>query len=112
MTTEADDAARRAEAQRLKEAEKQANHARFEKDVEAMLKPLPATMDHGSLVAEHQRLRMKIMEMQGLVIKGRFDFKLAQDYERKIVGQIHLVEERASGAPAGTAQKDRPGPPE
>ncbi len=112
MTSDDEVAQRREERRKLKAAEREANHARFEKDLVDMLQPLPEQMDYHALVSEHQRLRTKIMEMQQLVIVGRFDHTLAQDMERRIVEQIHKVEEKSHGLQSGGAAEERPGPPE
>jgi len=49
----------------------------------------------------HGRLRGKIVEFQGLVIKGLFDFAAARELEPKLVQKIHEVEERAHALQAG-----------
>ena len=51
--------------------------------------------------AEHTRLRMKIVEFQQLVITGKLDPKAAQEFERRMVGQVHAVEEKARTAQTG-----------
>lgn len=86
-----------------KEAEKKANHERFAREVAELLQPLAPNLPLPQLQQEHGRLRGKIVEMQQLVITGRFDMKLAQDYERQIVAQIHKVEEAAHRAQTGGA---------
>ena len=85
-----------------KAREKAENAAALEKELEDQyLRPLPETMGFSELQAEHTRLRMKIMEFQQLVITGKLDVKAAQDFERRMVAQIHQVEERARTAGSG-----------
>lgn len=85
-----------------KAAEKEANGKRLETELESQyLQPLPEQMGFNELQAEHTRLRAKIMEFQGLVIQGKLDVKKAQDLEKRMVAQIHLVEERARNLHTG-----------
>lgn len=91
----------RLERLRKKAEEKAANHAAFARIVEEMTRPLRPGLSLGELQAEHGRLRTRIMEMQQLVITGRFDHKLAQEHERALVAQIHKVEEAAHAAATG-----------
>jgi hypothetical protein len=58
-------------------------------------------MGYNELQAEHTRLRAKIMEFQGMVIQGKLDIKKAQELERRMVEQIHLVEEMARSMHTG-----------
>jgi hypothetical protein len=105
-----------AEERRARKArEKEANHARFAEEIAGLLKPVNPSASFEECVAEHQRLRGKIVEMQQLVITGRFDPRVASDYERQLVEQIHRVEDVAhkAAAPAGvlpTAADRRPPP--
>lgn len=85
-----------------KAAEKEANAKALEAELEAQyLQPLPAKMSFAQMQAEHTRLRMKIMEFQNLVIQGKLDLKRAQEFEKRMVEQIHKVEESARGAQSG-----------
>jgi hypothetical protein len=86
-----------------KAAEREANAARLQAELESeYLRPLPERMSFLEMQAEHGRLRQKIMEFQSLVITGKLDPKKAQEFERRMVEQIHAVEEKArGGAPAG-----------
>ncbi|HWG90343.1 MAG TPA: hypothetical protein VNZ52_05770 [Candidatus Thermoplasmatota archaeon] len=86
----AKDAARRAEKERIR----QENAARFQAEVPQMLRDLPPGMTHNDLVMEHQKLRMKSMEMQQMVITGKLPVAVEQDLSGKIVEQIHKVEAR------------------
>lgn len=82
--------------------ERRANTERFKAEVEALEKEgVPATWSFPDLAAEHTRLRTKIMEMQQLVIRGRFDIPTSQDLERRLVARIHQVEERAKTMQTG-----------
>lgn len=85
-----------------KAAEKEANGQRLEAELEKeYLGALPERMGFAELQAEHTRLRSKIMEFQGLVIQGRLDVRKAQDLERRMVEQIHRVEEKARNMHTG-----------
>lgn len=99
------------EERRARKARVKAENAeRLEKELsEHFLQPLPEKMAFAELQAEHTRLRMKIADFQQMVIQGQLDLKAAQDFERRMVEQIHLVEERARGASAGGAHVPRPG---
>lgn len=86
-----------------KAAEKEANGKRLETELESQyLQPLPTQMGFAELQAEHTRLRAKIMEFQGLVIQGKLDLKRAQDLEKRMVAQIHIVEEMARNMHTGS----------
>ncbi|HUR68558.1 MAG TPA: hypothetical protein VM370_04870 [Candidatus Thermoplasmatota archaeon] len=79
-----------------KAAEKEANARALETELESQyLMPLPERMGFNDLQAEHTRLRMKIMEFQTAVIQGKLDLKRAQEFERRMVEQIHRIEEKA-----------------
>ena len=41
---------------------------------------------------------MKIVEFQQMVIAGKLDPKTAQEFEKRMVGQVHAVEEKARQA--------------
>ena len=99
-----------AEERRARKARERAENAkRLETELESQyLQPLPPEMGFAELQAEHTRLRMKIMEFQGLVIQGKLDVKAAQEFERRMVEQIHAVEERARAFQSG-AHVPRPG---
>ena len=85
-----------------KAAEKAANAEKLRQELEAdYLRPLPERMGFAELQAEHTRLRAKIMDFQNMVIQGKLDLKAAQDFEKRMVEQIHAIEERARGANAG-----------
>ena len=86
-----------------KARDKAENAARLEKELEDQyLRPLPDTMGFADLQAEHTRLRMKIMEFQNMVIQGKLDLAKSQEFEKRMVEQIHQVEERArSGGASG-----------
>lgn len=86
-----------------KAAEKEANGQKLQTELESQyLMPLPERMGFNELQAEHTRLRSKIMEFQGLVITGKLDVKKAQELEKRMVEQIHLVEERARNLHTGS----------
>jgi hypothetical protein len=79
-----------------KAAEKEANAKALETELESQyLRPLPERMGFNELQAEHSRLRMKIMDFQQLVIQGKLDLKRAQEFEKRMVGHIHVIEEKA-----------------
>ena len=79
-----------------KAAEREANAKRLEEELESQyLRPLPPRMGFSECQAEHTRLRMKIMEFQSMVIQGKLDVKRAQEFERRMVEQIHAIEEMA-----------------
>lgn len=79
-----------------KAAERAANAARIEQElVDSYLQPLPAHMGFHECQSEHTRLRSKVVEIQNLVIAGKMEIAKAQDFEKRLVGQIHQVEERA-----------------
>lgn len=85
-----------------KAAEKAANAEKLAKELEDQyLRPLPERMSFAEMQAEHTRLRAKIMEFQNLVIQGKLELKAAQDFEKRMVEQIHAVEEKARGSQAG-----------
>ena len=85
------------EARRARKAQERAeNGKRLEDELESQyLRPLPERMGFAECQAEHTRLRMKIMEFQQMVITGKLDVKVAQEMERRMVAQIHQVEEKA-----------------
>lgn len=98
MTTQETPEERRAR----KAAEKAANADRLRQELEEnYLKPLPDRMGFAEMQAEHTRLRSKIMEFQNMVIQGKLDLKASQEFEKRMVEQIHLVEERARGSSSG-----------
>jgi hypothetical protein len=85
-----------------KAAEREVNAQRLQAELEAeYLKPLPDRMSFLEMQAEHGRLRAKIMDFQNLVIQGKLDPKKAQEFERRMVEQIHHVEEKARGGQTG-----------
>ena len=85
-----------------KAAEREANAKAIEAELESQyLRPLPERMSFLEMQAEHGRLRTKIMEFQQLVITGKLDPKKAQEFEKRMVEQIHAVEEKARGGPSG-----------
>lgn len=85
-----------------KAAEKAANAEKLRKELEDQyLRPLPDAMGFAELQAEHTRLRAKIMEFQNMVIQGKLDLKAAQDFEKRMVEQVHAVEERARNVGSG-----------
>lgn len=85
-----------------KAAEREANARKLETELDSQyLQPLPPRMGFNECQAEHTRLRMKIMEFQSLVIAGKLDPKKAQEFERKMVAQIHSIEELARQAQSG-----------
>lgn len=92
-----------------KAAEKEANAKALESELESQyLRPLPDRMGFAELQAEHTRLRAKIMDFQGMVIQGKLDLKSAQEFERRIVEQIHRIEEKARSMHTG-AHVPKPG---
>ena len=92
-----------------KAAEKEANARKLQDELEAQyLRPLPDRMGFAQLQAEHTRLRAKIMEFQGMVIQGKLDVKKAQEFERRMVEQIHRIEEKARNMHTG-AHVPKPG---
>jgi len=85
-----------------KAAEREANGKKLEDELESQyLRPLPERMSFMDCQAEHTRLRMKIVEFQNMVIQGKLDVKKAQELEKRMVAQIHLIEEKARGAHTG-----------
>jgi cell wall assembly regulator SMI1 len=85
-----------------KAAERAANAARIEQELgDSFLRPLPTNMGFHDCQAEHTRLRMKVVEIQNMVIAGKMDIAKAQDFEKRLVGQIHAVEERARNVQQG-----------
>lgn len=85
-----------------KAAEKAANAEKLRQELERdYLKPLPDRMSFAEMQAEHTRLRAKIMEFQNQVIQGKLDLKASQEFEKRMVEQIHQVEERARGTSSG-----------
>jgi hypothetical protein len=85
-----------------KAAEREENARRLESELESQyLRPLPPRMSFNECQAEHTRLRMKIVEFQQMVITGKLDPKKAQELERRMVAQIHAVEELARQAQTG-----------
>jgi hypothetical protein len=85
-----------------KAAEKEANAKKLEDELESQyLRPLPDRMGFSECQSEHTRLRMKIMEFQQLVIQGKLDIKRAQGFEKRMVDQIHIIEEKARNIGAG-----------
>ena len=92
-----------------KAAEKEANAKALETELESQyLMPLPERMGFNELQAEHTRLRMKIMDFQQLVIQGKLDLKRAQEFEKRMVAQIHTIEEKARNMHTG-AHVPKPG---
>ena len=92
-----------------KAAEKEANAKALETELESQyLGPLPERMGFNELQMEHTRLRSKIMDFQGLVIQGKLDIKRAQEFERRMVEQIHKIEEKARSMHTG-AHVPKPG---
>lgn len=85
-----------------KAAEKEANAQKLLAELEAeYLRPLPEGMGFNALQMEHTRLRAKIMEFQAMVIQGKLDLKRSQEFEKRMVEQIHQVEERARNLQTG-----------
>lgn len=85
-----------------KAAEKEANAKALETELESQyLCPLPDRMGFNELQAEHTRLRMKIMEFQNQVIQGKLDLRRAQEFEKRMVAHIHLIEEKARNLHTG-----------
>lgn len=79
-----------------KAREREDNGRKLEAELESQyLRPLPERMSFHECQAEHTRLRMKIMEFQQMVIQGKLDVKKAQDLEKRMVAQIHQIEEKA-----------------
>lgn len=92
-----------------KAAEKEANAKKLEAELESQyLQPLPERMGFAELQAEHTRLRAKIMDFQGMVIQGKLDLKRAQEFEKRMVAQIHQIEEKARNLHTG-AHVPKPG---
>lgn len=82
-----------------KAREREENGRRLEAELEAQyLRPLPERMSFHECQGEHTRLRMKIMEFQQQVIQGKLDVKVAQALEKRMVDQIHVIEEKARGS--------------
>ncbi|MGQ0536311.1 MAG: hypothetical protein ACT4PT_09585 [Methanobacteriota archaeon] len=78
-------------------AERKATAEAVERDLAAnYLAPIPADWKYAELQAEHARLRTKIQELQMMVLKGRLTPADEQTFERRLVEQIHKVEERAA----------------
>lgn len=98
------------EQRRARKARERAeNAALLERELEDQyLRPLPDTMGFGELQAEHSRLRMKIMEFQQLVITGKLEPAKAQAFEKRMVEQIHRIEEKARNLHTG-AHVPKPG---
>ena len=93
-----------------KAAERDANAKKLETELESQyLQPLPEGMSFNECQAEHTRLRMKIVEFQQMVITGKLDPKKAQEFEKRMVGQVHAVEEKARQAQTGGGYVPRPG---
>lgn len=92
-----------AEQRRARKArEREENARKLEAELESQyLRPLPDRMGFSECQQEHTRLRMKIMEFQQMVIQGKLDVKAAQELERRMVAQIHQVEEKARNMHAG-----------
>lgn len=85
-----------------KAAQKAANAEALRRELEEhYLRPLPERMGFAEMQAEHTRLRAKIMEFQNMVIQGKLDHAAAQEFERRMVEQIHRVEEMARSAQTG-----------
>ena len=85
-----------------KAAEKEANAKKLEAELESQyLMALPERMGFNELQAEHTRLRAKIMEFQNMVIQGKLDIKAAQAFEKRMVEQIHRIEEKARSMHTG-----------
>ncbi len=99
------------EERRARKAQMRAeNAAQLEAELERdFLQPLPEDMAFQDLQLEHQRLRMKIMEFQQLVIQGKVDLAKSQEFEKRMVEKIHVVEERARTAGAGGRHVPRRG---
>ena len=85
------------EERRARKAQERAQNAkRLETELESQyLRPLPPHMSFNDCQAEHTRLRMKIMDFQQLVIQGKLDLAAAQSFEKRMVEQIHRIEELA-----------------
>ena len=97
MTTETPE-----ERRARKAREREENGRRLEAELESQyLRPLPPRMSFHECQHEHTRLRMKIMEFQQMVIQGKLDVKKAQELEKRMVEQIHAIEEMARTAGAG-----------
>lgn len=85
-----------------KAAEKEENAKRLQAELESQyLRPLPERLSFHECQIEHTRLRSKIMEFQAMVIQGKLDLKRAQELEKRMVEQIHVVEEKARQMGAG-----------
>ncbi|HVL49076.1 MAG TPA: hypothetical protein VM889_11005 [Candidatus Thermoplasmatota archaeon] len=94
--------AKAAEERAKKLEERRVNTERFGEEIAALEKtPIPDAWGFPEISAEHTRLRTKIMEMQQLVIRGRFDIPKSQEYERRLVARIHQLEERARSMQTG-----------
>lgn len=107
MTTPAPETPEERRARKARERTE--NGERLEKELEEhYLRPLPERMGFAEMQAEHTRLRMKIMEFQQMVIQGKLDHAKASALEKRMVEQIHLVEERARGS-GGGGHVPRPG---
>lgn len=92
-----------------KAAEKETNAKALETELESQyLQALPERMGFNELQMEHTRLRSKIMEFQNMVITGKLDLKRAQEFERRMVEQIHRIEEKARNLHTG-AHVPKPG---
>lgn len=97
MTTETPE-----ERRARKAREREENGRKLEEELESQyLRPLPERMSFHDCQFEHTRLRTKIMEFQQMVITGKLDVKKAQELEKRMVAQIHLIEEKARNAGAG-----------
>ena len=84
-----------------KAREREENGRKLEAELESQyLRPLPERMSFHECQSEHTRLRMKIMEFQQMVIQGKLDVRKAQELEKRMVAQIHQIEEKARGAGA------------
>ena len=93
-----------------KAAEREENARKLETELDSQyLRPLPERMSFHECQAEHTRLRMKIVEFQQMVITGKLDPKKAQEFEKRMVGQVHAVEEKARQAQTGGGYVPRPG---
>ncbi|HLE97699.1 MAG TPA: hypothetical protein VI997_10050 [Candidatus Thermoplasmatota archaeon] len=77
------------------------NTARIRAEVDALLAADVRSLSFPECLERHGLLRGKIVEFQGLVIKGLFDFAAARELEPKLVQKIHEVEERAHALQAG-----------
>lgn len=77
------------------------NITRITAEVDGMLGLDASGLAFPQCLEWHGKLRGKIVEMQGLAIKGLFDFKVVRELEPKIVAKIHQVEERAHALQSG-----------